>query len=200
MKTFSDLEYKGKFYEKTIQYDHPNPEYSFYSKDIDARFRVRITENNEFKKCMISYKQRMGKVSANEVNTEKEVEVSILPEEYDNLIFLLEGALKLKLVESYERYRYVFSNADVEIVVDVYPFALAIEIENKSLDKDPKTVILYYLQKLGLSLEDSYKLSWDDKYEELCVEQNIEKYNIVEFGKKMPAYLNFSFHIPNKEL
>ena len=173
LKTFSDLEYKGKFYEKTIQYDHPNPEYSFYSKDIDARFRVRITENNEFKKCMISYKQRMGKVSANEVNTEKEVEVSILPEEYDNLIFLLEGVLKLKLVESYERYRYVFSNADVEIVVDVYPFALAIEIENKSLDKDPKTVILYYLQKLGLSLEDSYKLSWDDKYEELCVEQNI---------------------------
>ena len=51
-----------------------------------------------------------------------------------------------------------------------------------------------------LLLEDSYKLSWDDKYEELCVEQNIEKYNIVEFGKKMPAYLNFSFHIPNKEL
>lgn len=200
LKTFSDLEYKGKFYEKTIQYDHPNPEYSFYSKDIDARFRVRITENNEFKKCMISYKQRMGKVSANEVNTEKEVEVSIVPEEYDNLIFLLEGALKLKLVESYERYRYVFSNADVEIVVDVYPFALAIEIENKSLDKDPKTVILYYLQKLGLSLEDSYKLSWDDKYEELCLEQNIEKYNIVEFGKKMPEYLNFSFHIPNKEL
>lgn len=84
--------------------------------------------------------------------------------------------------------------------MDVYPFALAIEIENKSLDKDPKTVILYYLQKLGLSLEDSYKLSWDDKYEELCVEQNIEKYNIVEFGKKMPTYLNFSFHIPNKEL
>ena len=40
----------------------------------------------------------------------------------------------------------------------------------------------------------------NDKYEELCVEQNIEKYNIVEFGKKMPAYLNFSFHIPNKEL
>lgn len=200
LKTFPDLQYKGKFYEKTIQYDHPNQEYSFYSKDVDARFRVRITKNNELKKCMISYKQRMGVVQTQDINTEKEVELSIVPEEYDNLIFLLEKVLKLKLVESYERYRHVFFNDDVEIVVDIYPFALAIEIENKSLDKDPKTVILYYLQKLGLSLEESYKLSWDDKYEELCLEQNIKKYNMVDFEKDMPTYSNHLFNLPQKEL
>ena len=200
LKTFPDLQYKGKFYEKTIQYDHPNQEYSFYSKDVDARFRVRITKNNELKKCMISYKQRMGVVQTQDINTEKEVELSIVPEEYDNLIFLLEKVLKLKLVESYERYRHVFFNDDVEIVVDIYPFALAIEIENKSSDKDPKTVILYYLQKLGLSLEESYKFSWDDKYEELCLEQNIKKYNMVDFEKDMPAYSNHLFHLPQKEL
>lgn len=200
LKTFPDLQYKGKFYEKTIQYDHPNQEYSFYSKDVDARFRVRITKNNELKKCMISYKQRMGVVQTQDINTEKEVELSIVPEEYDNLIFLLEKVLKLKLVESYERYRHVFFNDDVEIVVDIYPFALAIEIENKSSDKDPKTVILYYLQKLGLSLEESYKLSWDDKYEELCLEQNIKKYNMVDFEKDMPTYSNHLFHLPHKGL
>lgn len=200
LKTFPDLQYKGKFYEKTIQYDHPNQEYSFYSKDVDARFRVRITKNNELKKCMISYKQRMGVVQTQDINTEKEVELSIVPEEYDNLIFLLEKVLKLKLVESYERYRHVFFNDDVEIVVDIYPFALAIEIENKSSDKDPKTVILYYLQKLGLSLEESYKLSWDDKYEELCLEQNIKKYNMVDFEKNMPTYSNHLFNLPQKEL
>lgn len=200
LKTFPDLQYKGKFYEKTIQYDHPNQEYSFYSKDVDARFRVRITKNNELKKCMISYKQRMGVVQAQDINTEKEVELSIVPDEYDNLIFLLEKVLKLKLVESYERYRHVFFNDDVEIVVDIYPFALAIEIENKSSDKDPKTVILYYLQKLGLSLEESYKLSWDDKYEELCLEQNIKKYNMVDFEKDMPTYSNHLFNLPQKEL
>ena len=200
LKTFPDLQYKGKFYEKTIQYDHPNQEYSFYSKDVDARFRVRITKNNELKKCMISYKQRMGVVQTQDINTEKEVELSIVPEEYDNLIFLLEKVLKLKLVESYERYRHVFFNDDVEIVVDIYPFALAIEIENKSSDKDPKTVILYYLQKLGLSLEESYKLSWDDKYEELCLEQNIKKYNMVDFEKDMPTYSNHLFNLPHKGL
>lgn len=200
LKTFPDLQYKGKFYEKTIQYDHPNQEYSFYSKDVDARFRVRITKNNELKKCMISYKQRMGVVQTQDINTEKEVELSIVPEEYDNLIFLLEKVLKLKLVESYERYRHVFFNDDVEIVVDIYPFALAIEIENKSSDKDPKTVILYYLQKLGLSLEESYKLSWDDKYEELCLEQNIKKYNMVDFERDMPTYSNHLFNLPQKEL
>ena len=199
LKTIPDLQYKGKFYEKTTQYDHPTPEYSFYSKEIDARFRVRITENNESKKCMISYKQRLGKVSADDINTEKEVELTIQPDEYDNLIYLLEESLKLKLVESYERYRYVFYNSDVEIVADGYPFAVAIEIENKSLDKDPKTVILYYLNKLGLSLNDSYKLSWDDKYEELCTEQHIEKYSIVEFGQEMPTFTGHYFTIPNQE-
>lgn len=66
-------------------------------------------------------------------------------------------------------------------------------MEHKSTNKDPKSVILYYLNKLNLKLEDSYKLSWDDKYEELCTKQNIPKYNIVEFNKKIPVYLNHEF-------
>ena len=88
----------------------------------------------------------------------------------------------------YERYRYVYFNNDVEIDVDIYPFMIAIEIENKSIDKDPKLVVLYYLEKLGFTLDDIYQLSWDDKYEELCKEQNIEAYKIVEFNKKMPVF------------
>ena len=35
---------KGEFYEKTIQYNHPMKEYNFYSKEIDGRFRIRITK------------------------------------------------------------------------------------------------------------------------------------------------------------
>ena len=53
-----DLKYKGKFYEKTIQYNHPDKNIDFYSKEIDARFRVRLTKNNNYEKCMISYKRR----------------------------------------------------------------------------------------------------------------------------------------------
>ena len=182
------ISYKGKFYEKTIQYNHPNEKIDFYSKEIDARFRVRITENKNYQKCMISYKRRKQDFLKEKINTEEEVEVEIKYSDFDNLSYILEKVLKMKLVESYERYRYIYYNNDVEIDVDIYPFMIAVEIENKSIDKDPKMVVLYYLEKLGFSIDDIYQLSWDDKYEELCKEQNIKIHKIVEFDKEMPIF------------
>ena len=43
-------------------------------------------------------------------------------------------------VESYERYRTVFENDEVEISVDEYPFGVYVEIENKSTIKNPEDV------------------------------------------------------------
>lgn len=40
---------------------------------------------------------------------------------------------------------------------------------------------------LGLRIEDAYRLSWDDKYFELCQEQGIENFREVAFGKPMPS-------------
>ena len=57
-------------------------------------------------------------------------------EEFDKLVFLLENVIKMKNIESYERYRNVFHNEDIEIVVDKYPFGIALEIENKKQIKD----------------------------------------------------------------
>ena len=188
LKGFDDLLYKGKFYEKTSQYNHPDKNIDFYSKEIDARFRVRISESENNKKCMISYKRRNANFLKEDINNEEEVEVNIDYKDYDNLNYILENVLKMELVESYERYRYVFYNDDIEIDVDIYPFMIAIEIENKSNNKDAKMVVMYYLEKLGFTLEDTYKLSWDDKYEELCENQNIEAYKIVTFDKKMPEF------------
>ena len=188
LKGINDLSYKGKFYEKTSQYNHPDKNIDFYSKEIDARFRVRISESENNKKCMISYKRRNANFLKEDINNEEEVEVNIDYKDYDNLNYILENVLKMELVESYERYRYVFYNDDIEIDVDIYPFMIAIEIENKSNNKDAKMVVMYYLEKLGFTLEDTYKLSWDDKYEELCENQNIEAYKIVTFDKKMPEF------------
>lgn len=195
MKTIKELTYKGKFYEKTVQYDHPQKENSFYSKEIDARFRLRINKNEQSEKMMISYKRRLGDTHINEINKEQEVEITLKAEEHDNIIYILEDVLKMKLIESYERYRYVFANNDVEIAIDVYPFIIAFEIENKSEYKNPQIVISEYLNKFNLKIEDSYKLSWDDKYSELCRNQNIKQYNIVEFDKEMPKYENHIFEI-----
>ena len=191
------LTYKGCFREKTIQYNHPMKEYDFYSKEIDARFRVRTTINNEIKKCMISYKRRSPNFLEEEINTEEEVEVSIKYHETDNLLYLLDNVLHLQKVESYERRRHIFSNEDIEVAIDVYPFMIALEIENKSISKDPKAVILYYLNLLGLNLTDSYRLSWDDKYEELCKEQGITIHKDVDFSKEMPRFLNHPFNLKN---
>ena len=193
LKKFDDLIYKGKFYEKTSQYNHPNKNIDFYSKDIDARFRVRISRNETYNKCMISYKRRKENFLNEDINNEEEVEVNIDYKDYDNLTYILEKILKMELVESYERYRYVFYNDDIEIDVDIFPFMIAVEIENRSSDKDPQVTVMYYLEKLGFNLNDTYKLSWDDKYEELCKEQNIEAYKIVTFDKQMPKLKNKLF-------
>ena len=51
LKTIKGLDYDDRYYEKTDQYNHPMKEYDFYSKEIDGRFRVRITKNEKKSKC-----------------------------------------------------------------------------------------------------------------------------------------------------
>ena len=187
LKQFKELEYKGRFYECTDQYNHPMDKYNFYSKEIDGRFRVRRTIKEDISKCMITWKRRLKTNVEQAIHQEEEIELSIKPEEYDNLCLLLNNVLHLEIIESYERYRSVYTNEDIEIVVDEYPFGLCLEIENKSNNKDPEEVIKYWLNKLNLSLNDAYKLSWDDKYAELCKEQNKTIESIVRFDKDMPT-------------
>lgn len=186
LKKYNELTYKGKFYEKTDQYNHPMKEYDYYSKEIDGRFRIRRTVNDEYSKCMITWKRRLKDNKDSLIHNEEEIELSIKDSEYNNLIFLIENVLHLNIVESYERYRSVFLNDDVEIVVDEYPFGIAVEIENKNKFKNGEEVITSWINKLGFDIKDAYKLSWDDKYSELCNEQNKKIERIVRFNKDMP--------------
>lgn len=190
LNTFTELNYQATFYEKTDQYNHPMKKYNFYSKKIDGRFRVRKTSSSEISKCMITWKRRLPSTLKELIHTEEEVEVSIDPSEYDSLMNLLQNVLHLNLVESYERYRSVYSNKEVEIVVDEYPFGIALEIEDKTHTAKAKEIINYWLEKLKLNINDAYQLSWDDKYSEICKEQGKEIYNIVTFDKDMPSIEN----------
>ncbi len=137
-KTFKELDYKGRFYECTEQYNHPMKKYDFYSKSIDGRFRVRKTIGDNISKCMITWKRRLKDNVEELIHKEEEIEVSINPDEYDKLCSLLNNVLHLDLVESYERYRSIFSNEDIEIVVDEYPFGLCIEMETRVKTKMQK--------------------------------------------------------------
>ena len=185
LKSIDGLVYDNRYYEKTDQYNHPMKEYDFYTKEIDGRFRVRITKNETKSKCMITWKRRINNETG-KIHQEEEVELLINPDEYTNLEFLLNNVLHMELVESYERYRSVFRNDDVEIVVDHYPFGIAVEIENKSKTKDAVSVVTDWVNKIGLDIENAYHLSWDDKYSELCKEQNKTVESIVTFDKDMP--------------
>lgn len=91
------------------------------------------------------------------------------------------------IVESYERYRTVFENDEVEISVDEYPFGVCVEVENKSTIKNPEDVVKNWVNRIGLEINDAYRLSWDDKYLELCKEQGVEKFNEVTFDRPMPS-------------
>lgn len=192
IRAYKELNYEGCFYELTVQYDHPMNEKSFYNKEIDGRFRVRISKeiNDGQSKAKISWKRRCIQTLKGSVNKEEEVELNFKYEELNNLKFLLEDVIQMKKVESYERYRNVFSNEDIEIVVDKYPFGIALEIENKSKEKNPEETILFWVNRLGLNADRAFRLSWDDKYTQLCKEQNIEIYKNVTFNLPMPEVLD----------
>lgn len=187
LSELKELEKKPRTYEKTVQYNHSDSRYDFYSKEIDGRFRLRLSKNIEESKCKLSWKRRLPNTTENLVNKEKEKEVRISYDAVDNFIFIIENVMHFKVVDSYERYRTIFTNEDVEISIDEYPFGIALEIENKSSTKNPEEVVMNYASKLKLNIKDSYRLSWDDKYVELCKEQNKEIYNEVTFDKDMPS-------------
>ena len=186
LKSIQELKMNERSYEKTLQYDHPNSNMSFYSKDIDGRFRIRVTKSSSNSKCKISWKKRLSNTTKTDVNKEEEVELNINYEEYDNLMFLIDNVLKMKFIESYERYRTTFENDEVEISVDEYPFGIALEIENNSKDKDASLIVRKWTDILGLNIDSAYRLSWDDKYSSLCKEQNIKQYKEVSFDLPMP--------------
>jgi len=186
LEKIKTLTNNGRKYEKTSQFNHPNPEYDFYTKEIDGRFRIRITKDECSSKCKLSWKRRLSTTTDTNINKEEEVELTIDSKEYDNLIFIVKNVIHMHEVESYERYRTTFSNEEVEIALDEYPFGLALEIEAKTDDHNAEMIVDKYVKELHLNYSDSYRLSWDDKYGELCMEQKKEKYNHVLFDKDMP--------------
>ncbi len=192
LSKYIELKNEGCYYEKTVQYNHPIEENSFYRKEIDGRFRIRSSKEINTGVCMakISWKKRNENTTKGVVNSEEEVEVNFRYDDLDNLTYLLENVILMKKVESYERYRSVFSNEDVEIVIDRYPFGIALEIENKSMLRNPEEVIMFWVNKLGLNIDKAFRLSWDDKYTQLCREQNVEIFKNVTFDLLMPKVID----------
>ena len=187
LKKEVSLKQQPRTYEKKIQYNHCDERHNYYSQEIDGRFRVRISSNDNETKCKLSWKRRLKNTTETEVNEEEEKEVRINAADIDNFLFIVSNVMHFTTVESYERYRTVFENDEVEISVDEYPFGVCVEIENKSTTKNPEDVVKEWVNRIGLNINDAYRLSWDDKYLELCEEQGIERFSEVTFDRPMPS-------------
>ena len=187
LKEIPNLKEQPRTYEKTVQYNHCDERFNFYSEEIDGRFRLRISTNEKDTKCKLSWKRRLKSTTETEVNKEEEKEVRINSNDIDNFTFIVENVMHFTIVESYERYRTVFENDEVEISVDEYPFGVCVEVENKSTIKNPEDVVKNWVNRIGLEINDAYRLSWDDKYLELCKEQKVEVFNEVTFDRPMPS-------------
>ncbi len=185
IENINNLTKSNRKYEKTSQFNHSDKNYNFYSKEVDGRFRIRITKDINESKCKLSWKRRLATTTESDINKEEEVELNIMANEYDNLIFIVKNVLHMNEVESYERYRTTYSNNEIEIALDEYPFGLAVEIEAKK-EENSENIVRKYVDMLNLDANRKYRLSWDDKYEELCKDQNIEHFNHVAFNKEMP--------------
>ena len=147
LSNISDLQKGYRTYEKTMQFNHCDARYNFYSKEIDGRFRFRISSNDERNEAKLSWKRRLPTTTNSLVNKEEEVEVHILYDEVDNFLYLIENVMHFTLVESYERYRTVFINDDIEIESKLDIPAIIISKES-----------IKNIEKCISNLSDKYKL------------------------------------------
>jgi len=105
------------YFLQTFMYDNPNPKFTFYSKEVDGRFRLRKFENltdPSKSYAVISWKQRIPEkarktantgASNESINTEYELEVNFDINEFDSLKKLIENILKMPYKSGYELYR-----------------------------------------------------------------------------------------------
>ena len=180
-------------HELTVMYDNPNPEYSFYSKDVDGRLRVRTVKPGtadifpavtEPGGALLTWKQRIPELTGDQIHREKEIEAQISAEEIDAVILLLEQVLKCPRVSSYERNRETFYMGGVEVASDLFPYGHVVELE---LKQGEERELKEMAEALGLKEERTSRLSCDDMYRKLCEYEGIcEKNDILFCDEQMP--------------
>lgn len=152
-------------YEKTTMLDNP---LGIIGKD-DARLRLREigkSKTDNDLQIEFSYKRRIQADGG--IKREEEIEVAF-KENPRHLYKILEKMGFVPLT-SYERYRdtYMINEDHTKITMDRFPFGHILEIEGEEEN------IKKYCEKLNLNINDSYPLSCDDAYVDLCKNDGIK--------------------------
>lgn len=176
-------EYTHSYHEITTMYDNPNPELTFYSKEIDGRLRLRYSkkvDSSVFGKasndvdtsqCLVTWKRRIADNNDGAIRREEEVEYMVDASEFESVRSIFEDVLKCKRVSSYERVRNFILANSVQITCDQFPYGLMVEFELK--DGADEQQLINIIGKAGLNLDDASSLSCDDMYFQLCEEQGV---------------------------
>jgi GTP cyclohydrolase II len=172
-----DTFYRGKNYEKTTMFDTPD---GLLAKE-DARLRIRQIsreKDSDDQKIEFSYKRRIKATGG--IKKEEEIE-----SEFQTDILNLTAILKrmnYAPISSYERFRETYWHGNsLKITLDEFPFGYILEIEGE------KKEIQMFCKWLNLKQSQSYALSCDDAYVDLCKKAHIvPKDHILFSDKDMP--------------
>lgn len=172
------VSYEGRVYEKTSMLD--NAEQRMNKED--ARLRVRqISSQKGAPDCRIefSYKRRLKAKGG--IKEEEEIETSFSTE-IEPFFKILEK-MGYYLTTSYERYRETYQIGKTKITLDEFPFGYILEIEGE------RETIKKLCRLLQLKMKESYPLSCDDAYVELCRKNQKEpKPHILFDDPEMPQW------------
>jgi hypothetical protein len=184
-KLLKNYKYTHSYHEITTMYDNPNPDLTFYSKEIDGRLRLRYSNKVDAPKfgpsvsggidksqCLITWKRRLPGGTDGAVRREEEIEYLVDSKEFESVKSIFEDVLKCKRVSSYERIRNFLSTASVQVTCDQFPYGIMLEFELK--DESNEQLLLDEVEKLGLEPDDASNLSCDDMYFKLCKEQGVK--------------------------
>lgn len=193
LKRFYTYEYS--YHEVTTMYDNPNPEFTFYSKEVDGRLRLRYSDvvnsevfgaspsevNAEKSKCLITWKRRLPENKGEIIRREEEIEYTTPAEDFNAVRSILENVLQCKRISSYERIRNFLTTQNVQVTCDQFPYGVMLELEMKN-SQSGEWVLIDEVERLGLKQEDASDLSCDDMYFKLCKEKGIKQLPDIAFA------------------
>ena len=164
-------------YEKNQNFDRDG---IFEKDDARLRLRTKIKDmNSHVKNFEFTYKKRLD--IENGIKKETELNYNFTSDQpSENLlaIFTLTGLTER---DSYERRRKTFTNNDIQLTIDEFPFGYIAELEG---DEDK---VLEYEKLLYMEGLVQYGKSCDDVYMELCQKKGVEaKRHILFADMDMP--------------
>ncbi len=165
-------------YEKNQNFDKDG---IFEKDDARLRLRTKITNpNSQEKNFEFTYKKRL--TIKNGIKKESEIYYNFDSSQSPENLFLIFKIMGLKERDSYERTRKTFSNDEIKLTIDEFPFGYVAEIEGKE-EKVKK-----YENLLSMENFPQYGASCDDLYIELCRKEGKKpKKSILFNDKSMPS-------------